>query len=213
MQREWIKVEQPSARDIDGDPRFTVKQENDWERAIGPDTRSTGQWAAWEATWSPVGANGYPAPIWDMVTGKIDKTVAEYWKVNWDINYRLQNNWATLGPLLQGELHFAVGEADTYFLNEAVHLLQTSMSKMTNPTPDFTFEYGNRQPHCWRGASPSNPNAQISYQEWIQLVANTIGPEAGASGMTGWMAAGAASAGVAEIAAPEEQFEFDPRAQ
>jgi hypothetical protein len=175
VMREWIKVEQPSARDIDGDPRFTVKQENDWERAIGPNTRSTGQWAAWEATWSPVGPDGYPARIWEPVSGKIDRSVAEYWKLNWDVNYRLQNNWATLGPLLQGQLHFATGDADTYFLNEAVHLLEASMAKMTNPPAGFTFEYGNRQPHCWRGASPVDPTRQISYPEWIQVVAETIG--------------------------------------
>ena len=35
----------------------------------------------------------------------------------------LEKNWATLGPKLRGKLHIWVGEADDYFLNNAVHLL------------------------------------------------------------------------------------------
>lgn len=187
---EWTQVERPSARGIDGDPRFTVKQENDWERAIGPNTRSTGQWAAWEATFGPVGPDGYPARIWDPVSGKINKDVAESWKANYDINVKLQANWAELGPKLQGQLHFATGDADTYFLNEAVHLLEASMATM-DPPANFTFEYGARRPHCWRGASPVDPTRQITYQEWLQVVAETISPSAPVEAPMEWRSAAA----------------------
>lgn len=162
---QWMQIERPSARGIDGAPRFTVKQANDWERVIGPNTRSTGQWAAWESTWSPVGADGYPARIWDPTSGKINHDVAAYWKASYDINQKLQANWATLGPKVQGQLHFAVGDADTYFLNESVHLLETSMLKMTNPPANFSFEYGARRPHRGPDAAAVLPGVDSSRGE------------------------------------------------
>ncbi len=210
----WVQVERPSARDVDGDPRFTVKQENDWERAIGPNTRSTGQWAAWEATWSPLGPDGYPAPIWDPVNGDINKAVAEYWRQNYDINQKLQAEWATLGPKLQGELHFITGDADTYFLNEAVYLLEASMAQM-NPPANFTFEYGKRRPHCWRGASPVDPTRQITYQEWMVQVAETIGMNVSSPALESWQAQGGAGRGLTPLAAgiaeAADEPEFTPQ--
>ncbi len=205
---DWEKVELPSSRRVSGWPDFTIKQENDWERALGPNTRSYGQWAAWESTWSPVGPDGYPARIWDPVTGVIDPAVAQYWHDTWDINAKIQREWATLGSKLQGELHFTVGDADTYFLNEAVHLLDTAAAKLTSPPADFTFEYGARRPHCWRGASPTNPNVQISYQEWLVVVANTISPNASLGGPAALSAA--APAGM-EAAEPEPEPDLTPR--
>jgi hypothetical protein len=174
---DWEKVERPSARNVDGSPQFTVKQENNWELAMGPNNHSYGQWSVWEVTFGPVGPDGYPARIWDPITGNIDPAVAQYWKDHFDINQKLQREWATLGPKVTGQMHFAVGDADTYFLNEAVHLLEGDIAKMTNPPANFTFEYGPRQPHGWRGFSPKTPTTPvpaISYPEWLQVVSNTI---------------------------------------
>jgi hypothetical protein len=62
---------------------------------------------------------------------------------------------------------------------------------------------GNRQAHCWRGASPSNPNVQITYPEWIQVVANTIGPNAAAAGApVEWQADGAVMLHAAPLMVP-----------
>jgi hypothetical protein len=59
--------------------------------------------------------------------------------------------WPTLGPKLEGKVHVAVGESDTYFLNNAVHLMQDEMDRTRNPHSDATFDYGPRQPHCYSG--------------------------------------------------------------
>ncbi|MCR4425385.1 MAG: alpha/beta hydrolase-fold protein [Firmicutes bacterium] len=133
---EWVKVERPSSRDIDGDVRFTIKQENDWERALGTNSRSGGQWAIWEAVYSPVGPDGYPAPIWDPVTGEINRDVAEYWKENYDIRYKLEREWATLGPELVGKIHIRIGDMDNYYLNNGVYYLQEFLESTKDPYYD-----------------------------------------------------------------------------
>lgn len=171
---DWVKVERPSARKPDGNLLFTIKQENYWEQAMGPNDRSGGQWAVWEAVFSPIGADGYPQQIWDPVTGKIDHNVAEYWKENYDITYKLQQDWLTLGPKLVGKLHIAVGDMDTYYLNEAVYLLRDFLESTTDPYAAACFDFGPRKPHCWRGVSPSRPGEQMSYSEFVTIVADYI---------------------------------------
>ncbi len=164
---DYIKVERPSSRKADGNINFTMKQENDWERAMGTNDRSGGQWDIWEAVYSPIGPDGYPAPVWDPVSGAMDFSVAEAWKA-YDLNYYMQQNWSALQPFLDGQLTITTGMMDTYFLEEAVYLFDEFVKK-ANPPADIKFDYGFRKPHCWRGASPSNPNQQMSYQEFIQV--------------------------------------------
>ena len=45
----------------------------------------------------------------------------------------MENNWKTLGPKLQGKLHISVGDADVYYLNNAVHLLDDFLSHADPP--------------------------------------------------------------------------------
>ena len=61
------------------------------------------------------------------MTGAIDHKAAEHWK-NYDLRRVLEANWAELGPKLKGKLHIWVGEADDYFLNNAVHRLDAFLS-------------------------------------------------------------------------------------
>ncbi len=168
----WIKTERPSARDTHGNIRFTVKQENYFEMAAGPSNRSGGQWSVWEATYGPVGVDGFPQPIWDQVTGEINKDVAEYWKENYDLNYILQKNWEELGPKIAGDVHVAVGDMDNYYLNEAVYLLKNAMKKMENPVSDMTFDFGPNQGHGWKGWSPTKPNVALANEEWLEQLSN-----------------------------------------
>ncbi len=168
----WIKTERPSARDTHGNIRFTVLQENYFERATGPSNRSGGQWSVWESTYSPLGADGFPQPIWDPVTGEINKKVADYWKQNYDLNYILQKNWKEIGPKIAGDVHVAVGDMDNYYLNEAVYLLKSAMEKMDNPKSDMTFDFGPNQGHGWKGWSPSDGTKAIALQEWLAQVSD-----------------------------------------
>jgi hypothetical protein len=39
-----------------------------------------------------VGEDGYAAPIWDRVTGEIDREVAEYWKEDYDLRHILERD-------------------------------------------------------------------------------------------------------------------------
>ena len=57
-----------------------MKDENWYELVVGDKSRSGGQWDIWEATYSPVGSDGYPKRLWNKETGVIDKSVAEQWK-------------------------------------------------------------------------------------------------------------------------------------
>jgi hypothetical protein len=166
---EWTQAERPSARQSDGNIQYTIKQENEWEQAMGLHDRSGGQWDIWEAVYSPVGDDGYPVPIWDPVTGAIDHTVAEYWRANYDVDYKMEQEWLTLGPKLVDQLHITVGTMDTYYLNEAVYLVKDFLDSTTDPYAGATFDFGFRKPHCWRGESPNNPGQQMSYQEFIQI--------------------------------------------
>ncbi len=90
--------------------------------ALGSNGRSGDQWDIWQATYSPVGADGCPKPIWDKQTGVIDREVANYWKENYDLSHILQRDWATLGAKIHDKLFIYVGDMDNYYLNSAVFI-------------------------------------------------------------------------------------------
>jgi hypothetical protein len=71
-----------------------------------------------------VGADGYPAEIFDRRTGAIDREVAEYWKEHYDAVHLMQENWKSLGSLLVGKLHITSGTADSFYLERAERLAQ-----------------------------------------------------------------------------------------
>jgi len=167
---EWVSVERPNNRRPDGTIISTIRQEVGYERAIGPDGRSGGQWAIWEALFSPVGSNGFAMPIWDRVTGEIDHEVAEYWRENWDLTHYLKNNWATVGDDLVGKIHVAVGDMDSYYLNNAVEIMEAAVGELTGPAPQASFEYGRRKPHCWIGESPWRPGEDLNNAEFVRVV-------------------------------------------
>ncbi|MBV9381514.1 MAG: hypothetical protein JOY82_14050 [Streptosporangiaceae bacterium] len=180
----FVQVPRPAARLTSGDTIWTTAQENHWELALGDHGRSgLGQWDIWQAVYGPQGPGGYPAPIWDKVTGAIHHTVAQAWLPK-DIDHYLHANWAKAGPLLTGRIHFFVGTEDTFFLNDAVQLLQQQTASLTGPRARFTFQYGLNQPHGW---SPYTP------QQLITIMARYMAAHAshGATS-TQWLPPGAA---------------------
>ena len=104
-----------------------------YEYVLGTHGRSTEQWDIWQAVFSPAGVDGYPAQIIDPITGAIDKNVLAYWHDHYDLAAIMKRDWPTLGPKLEGKLHIAVGDGDTYFLNNAVHLLDKQLEETRNP--------------------------------------------------------------------------------
>ena len=121
------------------------------ELAQGDHSRSGGQYDIWQAVFSPVGSDGYPKPIFDKVTGEIDKTVAAYWRDHYDLTHIIQRDWATLGPKLAGKIHIYVGSGDTYYLNDAVYYAQDTLENLKNPAYGGEVKYGDRAEHCWNG--------------------------------------------------------------
>ena len=89
-----------------------------------------------------MGADGYPQPIFDKVTGEIDHKVAEYWREHYDLEPILERDWATLGPKLEGKIHIYVGSDDTYFLNDAVYLMEDFLNSTKNPPYGGEVTYG-----------------------------------------------------------------------
>lgn len=157
MQGAHKEIEQPSMRNYLGQTLALQRDNNAYEFALGTHGRSGDQYDIWQAVYSPVGKDGYPAPIFDKLTGEIDPTVAAYWREHYDLRYLMEKNWSTLGPKLQGKLHIYCGSADTYFLNNAVYLLEDFLNSTKNPPYDGEVKYGPRAEHCWNG-DPNLPN-------------------------------------------------------
>jgi hypothetical protein len=143
--------ERPAAREINGDVKYTMRHEVQLERVLGRGDRwelGARDWASWNAVFGPRGDDGLPKPLWDGKTGKIDRSVLEHWK-KYDLRLTLEQNWQTLGPKLRGKLRIWVGEADDYFLNNAVHLLDGFLSK-AQPAYEGKITYGSRGGHGFR---------------------------------------------------------------
>ncbi len=155
--------ERPAAHDVSGEVRFTMRHECRIENVLGRGDSwalSGGQWGAWNATYGPRGADGHPVPLWDPATGRIDHKVADHWRA-YDLRRILEARWAELGPRLKGKLHIWIGEADDYFLNNAVHRLDEFLSR-AQPPYEGSITYGPGQGHCWMGISQREMMEQMA---------------------------------------------------
>jgi hypothetical protein len=151
------RIAQPGMRNYLGQTLVSIEAINQYELALGSHSRSGEQFDIWQAVYSPAGADGYPAPIFNKETGEIDHEVAAYWKEHYDLRAILERDWAALGPKLKGKLHIYCGSADNYFLNDAVYLAEDFLKSTTNPPYDGEVKYGDRAEHCWNG-DPNLPN-------------------------------------------------------
>ncbi|MGE5838006.1 MAG: alpha/beta hydrolase-fold protein [Acidobacteriota bacterium] len=150
LDRGWMRIERPNQRRPDGNIQSMMKDENWYELVVGDQSRSGGQWDIWEATYGPVGDDGYPRRIWDKSTGAIDKTVAGYWKQHYDLRNILETNWTTLGPKVAHKINVYIGDMDSYYLNMGVRMLDEFL-KQRAKDPPFTGEivFQPMAPHCW----------------------------------------------------------------
>ena len=150
---DWMKVEIPETRSTDGDVMFTMEDRCYYELVLGDKDRGGEQWAIWEALYTPIGEDGYPKPLWNWLTGEIDREVAEQWK-KFDLSLYLGENWSWLGPKLVGKLHLYTGDMDNAYLNLGVVLVEKFLESTKNPYYDGVVKYGDRKGHCWmpRGA-------------------------------------------------------------
>jgi len=149
---DWAKLIRPLSRNADGQVTLTMREMCQLEEVLGSRIRSGQQIAAWDAAYGPVGKDGYPRPIWDRLTGKIDREVALYMRDNgYDLRYNLEKNWAKIGPDLVGKIHVYCGDMDNYYLNLAVYHLEDFLKAAENPRAEAVFEYGRpMKPHGWQ---------------------------------------------------------------
>ena len=156
VQGPFGNVPRPEMRKADGLIQATMEGANHYELVLGTHGRSGEQFDIWQATFSPAGEDGYPKPIYNKLTGEIDHEVAKYWKEHYDLSAIMHRDWKTLGPKLAGKMHFYVGEADTWYLDRAVHLLHDFLETTSDPYYRGSFEFGVRQPHCYSGPGDSS---------------------------------------------------------
>lgn len=154
----WVQVPRWIMRTDEGQDEVTIQQYSEMEAVLGSHNRSGEQIEIWDAAYGPVGDDGYPKPLWDKRTGKIDHSVALYMRDHgYDLSYNIRTNWATLGPKLRGKIHVYVGDMDNFYLNLAVYKLEEEMKKLTNPACDCDFEYGRpMKGHGWQPTTNAN---------------------------------------------------------
>jgi len=148
----YMVPERPMMRTAEGQVTQTMRQMSRLEDVLGSKGRSCQQFEAWEAVYGPVGEDGYPQPLFDKHTGKIDKQVALYMRDHgYDLAYYLKTNWGKVGPQLKDKMHLYVGDMDNYYLNLAVYLFEDLMKTTDSGA---TFEYGRpKQGHGWQPMS------------------------------------------------------------
>jgi len=169
---KFKKTPRPGKRNYLGELSATLEEMNHRELVLGTNSRSGDQWDIWQAVYSPAGADGYPKPIWDKLTGKIDRSVAEYWRENYDLGHILKRDWPKIGKKLQGKIHLYCGDMDNYYLNNAVYLVEDILKATKNPHYGGEVDYGDRAEHCWNG-DHERPNA-ISRLRYHQMHAPKI---------------------------------------
>jgi Putative esterase len=185
----WIdgiygNVPRPSVRQPDGLALATMEQMNRYEYVFGTHSRSGEQLDTWQAVFSSVGEDGYPKPVFNKRTGVIDHEVAKSWKEHYDLSAIMQRDWKTLGPKLAGKLHLYVGDADTFYLDRAVHLLKDFMDTTTDPYYRGSFQFGERKPHCYPGEY--DPAVGLNQHYWPEMVKHMEETAPAGADLTSW---------------------------
>jgi hypothetical protein len=144
-------TERPFRRTTEGQVVWTMRQLSLFEEVLGTRGRSGYQLGAWEAVYGPTAADGYPKPLWNKLTGVIDREVATYWREHgFDLREYAQRNWSTLGPKLAGKLYFFTGDMDDFYLNLAVYQFEEFLKNTDSPRSNAEFTYGRpMKGHSW----------------------------------------------------------------
>jgi len=167
---DFKDLARPSHRNYLGHINSTIKETNQRELALGTHSRSGDQYDVWEAVFSEMGEDGYPKRIFDKHSGTIDKSVAAYWKENYDLAHIIKRDWPKIGEQLKGKIHLYVGDMDNYYLNNAVYTAEDMLKQLKNPSCNCVIDYGDRAEHCWNG-DHTQPN-YISRLRYHQMFIN-----------------------------------------
>jgi hypothetical protein len=165
---EGINITRFSERLPETDEPVLSMQQQSWKSLVlGSKNRSISDLDNWEAVWGPIGDDGYPKPLWDKVSGRIDHSVAHYMKDHgYDLNAYLQSNWSSIAPKLKGKLHVICGDVDDYYLNLSAYLLQDYLESTRDPYYAGSFDFG--RPMKGHGWEPT------TLAELIRDIAKTV---------------------------------------
>ncbi|HWX26840.1 MAG TPA: hypothetical protein VNZ53_05290 [Steroidobacteraceae bacterium] len=179
LKGEASSVERPSIRNYLGEVFATQRDANHMELAQGDHSRSGGQYDIWQAVFGPAGADGYPQPIFDKVSGVIDPSVAAYWREHYDLSNIIARDWATLAPKLKGKIHIYVGSGDNYYLTDSVYFARERLEAL-QPAYGGTVAYGDRAEHCWNGDPKlANAYSRLHYNyQYLPLILERIAASA-----------------------------------
>jgi hypothetical protein len=134
MYRDAGGAPRPLERDH-GTVLATIEQTAKLEAVLGHDG---GQIRSFDWVFSPRSADGTPAMLFDRESGAVDPAVAVYWRDHYDIAHRIETDWPRLKHDLDGKVHVAVGTADSFYLDGAVHRLEDAFRKVGGHA-DFTY--------------------------------------------------------------------------
>ena len=154
----WLRVWRPLMRTAEGQVETTMSELSRLEAVLGSHGRSAQQLEIWEAVYGPVGDDGYPKPLWDKRTGKIDRSVADYMRDHgYDLTAYLKQNWPRIGPQLVGKIHIDVGDMHSFYLNLAVYDFEDFLRTTHDPHYEGSFEYGRPEKgHGWQSMTQEN---------------------------------------------------------
>jgi hypothetical protein len=145
----WAPLERYQPYTTTGQPVTSVRMSSLDDLVQGGRSGVSAEWTGSDnALNSPIGDDGYPKVLFDKLTGKIDREVAEYWKQH-DLAYYAETNWSTLGPKLIGKLHFYIGDMDEWHRNYGVRDFENFL-KTAKPYYDGSFQYGPLKGHEWQ---------------------------------------------------------------
>ncbi|MGH9325600.1 MAG: alpha/beta hydrolase-fold protein [Terriglobia bacterium] len=176
----WLRIARPLLRSVDAQILATIKDNSQYALARGTHRRSGTYFDVYEAVYGPAGPDGYPRPLYDRKTGAFDPEVVAYWREHYDLSHILQRDWKALGPKLVGKLHFTVGTRDTWYLDNAVRLVQKFLESTNDPYYAGSFEYGPHMPHgFWGNAHVPHRIGQFTvhqrimpaFEEWMAKTA------------------------------------------
>jgi hypothetical protein len=170
----WMTWERPMMRDAHGQVMVTMRQLSQMEAVLGTKGRSGQQLDIWQAAYGPIGEDGYPKPLWNKLTGEIDREVALYMRERFDFVYYLKQHWKEIGPKLVGKLHLITGDMDNFYLNEAVYELERFLESTKDPYYAGSFRYGRpRKTHGW---SPFGRNTGGLEREMAEHITKNAPP-------------------------------------
>jgi pimeloyl-ACP methyl ester carboxylesterase len=127
----------PSLRSKDT-VKMTIRQEARGEDILGPDNTSAQQWDSWFAVFGPRNPSGNPAALFDPISGAIDKSMAQAYR-KFDLNELLKQDPNRYLPRFRNHIRLVCGTEDSFYLNEAVALLDQEVQRLGRDKNDLGY--------------------------------------------------------------------------